>query len=81
MNWNQRGPKQNAKEKNEDGSEQEYSIFFSNFKTVEGRIMPFEMETNTTYMGQVYKTPIKIISVEVNKEMSDDLFKKPEIKN
>jgi hypothetical protein len=32
-------------------------------------------------MGQVYKTPIKILSIEVNKEMSDDLFKKPEIKN
>jgi hypothetical protein len=32
-------------------------------------------------MRQVYKTPIKILSIEVNKEMSDDLFKKPEIKN
>ena len=53
----------------------------SNFKNVEGRNIPFEMETNTTYMGQVYKTPIKILSIEVNKEMSDDLFKKPEIKN
>ncbi len=73
--------KQTAKQKNEDGSEQEYSILFSNFKNVEGRTIPFEMETNTTYMGQVYKTPIKILSVEVNKEMSDDLFKKPEIKN
>jgi outer membrane lipoprotein-sorting protein len=73
--------KQTAKQKNEDGSEQEYSILFSNFKNVEGRTIPFEMETNTTYMGQVYKTPIKILSIEVNKEMSDDLFKKPEIKN
>ena len=73
--------KQTAKQKNEDGSESEYSILFSNFKNVEGRNIPFEMETSTTYMGQVYKTPIKIISVEVNKEMSDDLFKKPEIIN
>ena len=73
--------KQTAKQKNEDGSEQEYAILFSNFKNVEGRNIPFEMETNTTYMRQVYKTPIKILSIEVNKEMSDDLFKKPEIKN
>jgi len=39
------------------------------------------LQVNTKYMGQIYKMPIKVISVEVNKEMSDDLFKKPEIKN
>jgi hypothetical protein len=73
--------KQTFKQKNEDGSESEYNMLFSNFKTVDGRIVPFEMETSVTYMGQVYKTPVKIVSVEFNKEMSDDLFKKPEIKN
>lgn len=73
--------KQTFKQKNEDGSESEYTMLFSNFKTIEGRLIPFEMETSVTYMGQIYKTPIKIISVEFNKEMSDDLFKKPEIKN
>lgn len=73
--------KQTTKQKNSDGSEAEYSISFSNFKNIEGHLIPFEMETNTTYMGQVYKTPIKIISVDINKDMSDDLFNKPEIKN
>lgn len=73
--------KQNFKQKNEDGSEAELNMMFSNFKTVEGLVRAFEMETSTTYMGQVYKTPVKITSVEINKEMSDDLFKKPEIKN
>jgi hypothetical protein len=73
--------KQNFKQKNEDGSEAELNMLFSNFKTIEGLVRAFEMETSTTYMGQVYKTPVKIISVEINKEMSEDLFKKPEIKN
>jgi outer membrane lipoprotein-sorting protein len=73
--------KQTFKQKNEDGSESEYNMLFSNFKTVDGRVVPFEMESIVTYMGQVYKTPVKIISIEFNKEMSDDLFKKPEIKN
>jgi hypothetical protein len=53
---------------------------FSNFKPVEGKLMAFEMQANSKYMGQVYKTPIKVVSVEFNKEISDDLFKKPEIK-
>lgn len=73
--------KQTFKQKNEDGSEAEMNITFSNYKMVDGRNIPFEMETSVNYMGQVYKTPVKIISVEFNKEMSDDLFKKPEIKN
>jgi hypothetical protein len=73
--------KQTTKQKNSDGSESEQSILFSNFKNVEGHTIPFEMEVNVSYMGQIYKTPIKILSVEINKEMSDDLFKKPEIKN
>lgn len=73
--------KQSFKQKNEDGSEAESEILFSNFKPVEGRIIPFEMQANSKYMGQIYKTPIKIVSIEFNKETSDDLFKKPEIKN
>ena len=73
--------KQSFKQKNEDGSEAESEYLFSNFKTVEGLTRPFEMQANSKYMGQVYKTPIKIISIEANKEVSDDLFKKPEIKN
>ena len=73
--------KQSSKQKKEDGSEEESEILFSNFKTVEGKIVPYELQVNTKYMGQIYKMPIKVISVEVNKEMSDDLFKKPEIKN
>jgi len=40
----------------------------------------FEMEVSQSYQGQVYKTPIKVVSVEVNKEMGDDLFQKPEVK-
>jgi hypothetical protein len=73
--------KQTFKQKNEDGSEVESVFSFSNFKAVEGVIKPYELEASSTYMGQVYKTPIKIVSIEVNKEMSDDLFKKPEVKN
>jgi hypothetical protein len=73
--------KQTFKQKNEDGSEMESIFTFSNFKAVDGVIRPFELEASSTYMGQVYKTPIKIISIEANKEMSDDLFKKPEVKN
>lgn len=73
--------KQSFKQKNEDGSESESEILFSNFKTVEGLTRPYEMQAIAKYMGQVYKTPIKIISIEANKDLSDDLFKKPEIKN
>jgi len=73
--------KQSFKQKNEDGSEVESVILFSNFKTVEGLTKPYELENSSTYMGQIYKTPIKITSIEINKEMADDLFKKPEIKN
>ena len=73
--------KQAFKQKNEDGSETESVFMFSNFKMVDGVLRAFEMEASTTYMGQVYKTPIKVLSIEVNKDMSDDLFKKPEIKN
>jgi outer membrane lipoprotein-sorting protein len=72
--------KQSFKQKNEDGSEAESELVFSNFKPVEGKLMAFEMQANSKYMGQVYKTPIKVVSVEFNKEISDDLFKKPEIK-
>jgi hypothetical protein len=73
--------KQSFKQKNEDGSEVESVVLFSNFKTVEGLTKPYELESSSTYMGQIYKTPIKITSIEINKEMADDLFKKPEIKN
>jgi len=72
--------KQSFKQKNEDGSEAESELLFSNFKTVEGRVIPFEMVANSKYMGQVYKTPIKVVSIEFNKDTNDDLFKKPEIK-
>ncbi|MFN7689917.1 MAG: LolA family protein [Bacteroidota bacterium] len=72
--------KQVNKYKNEDGSESEGTMMFSNFKNIEGRMYAFEMEVSQSYQGQVYKTPIKVVSVEVNKEMGDDLFQKPEVK-
>jgi hypothetical protein len=72
--------KQVNKYKNEDGSESEGALLFSNFKNIEGRMIAFEMENSMTYQGQVFKTPVKVLSVEVNKEMGDDLFQKPEVK-
>ena len=72
--------KQVNKYKNEDGSESEGTMMFSNFKNIEGRMYAFEMEISQSYQGQVYKTPVKVVSVEVNKEMGDDLFQKPEVK-
>lgn len=73
--------KQSFTSKMEDGSESESEVTYSNFKTVDGLVKAHEMAVISSYMGQKYTTPVKILSIELNKEMSDDLFKKPEIKN
>lgn len=57
------------------GAEVESSSFFSNFKPVSGMIMPHSIETK---MNDQLMSQIVIDSVEVDVELEDSLFAKPE---
>ncbi len=57
------------------GTPVESSTFFSNFKSVEGMVMPFSIESRMN--GQV-TSQIEIDSIEVNKVLEDSMFEKPD---
>ena len=56
------------------GNEMEIEIFQSNYKEVEGMIMPFSMETK---MGGNTVTQITIDTYKLNVEIDDNEFEKP----
>jgi outer membrane lipoprotein-sorting protein len=57
------------------GAEVESSSFYSNFKPVEGMIMPFNIESRVNDQVQMQ---IVIDSFEVDAEIDDSMFSKPE---
>jgi len=68
---------QKVKSKNEDGSEVESETAFSNYKEVNGIMLPFSLEQRGTYQGQKTVLPVKVSDYQLNVEIPDAQYAPP----
>ncbi|MBA3649220.1 MAG: outer membrane lipoprotein-sorting protein [Chitinophagales bacterium] len=71
------GLKQKVKTK--DGSETESETNLSDYKEVNGVLMPFTIENKANYQGQSFSSFIKIDSIKANSALEDSFFQEPKI--
>jgi outer membrane lipoprotein-sorting protein len=68
---------QKSKQKNEDGSESESEMAFSNYKEVNGVMRAHNYEQRASFQGQKFSTPIKVTEYLANTEVPESMFAPP----
>ncbi|MDW8394280.1 MAG: hypothetical protein RMK52_10240, partial [Chitinophagales bacterium] len=70
--------KEKSNVKMQDGSTQSQEMNFSDYKEVNGLLIPHTMEVVSNFQGQRFSSYVNLESVQHNIPLEDSLFRMPE---